>query len=91
MVYHQLVVLALGSRTRNEIGSRTLAGRSRDDTLDFGFDGQTCQRMTTENDNPQLGSRTLGLLKVRCCVAWFFLDSKPTQTAASLFIQMRQP
>ena len=59
--YHHLVVHAHRSLT--------LAGRSRDDTLDFWLDGQTCQRMTVEKDNPQLSSHIPGNLIVWCCAA----------------------
>ena len=62
LVKDNIEILALGSRTHDELGSSELTGRSRDDTLDFLFHGHTCQSMTMEEDDPQLGSRALGFL-----------------------------
>ena len=89
VVYHHLGILALGSRTRDELRSRTLAGRLRDDTLDSWFDDRTCQRMIVEEDNSQRLTYTGNLGLMMCGIVLFYL--KPTRTAVRLPIEGQQP
>ena len=71
VIYHHLEILALGSHTHGELRNHTIAGRSRDDIMDFWFDGHTCQRMTVEEDNLQRLTYTEDLGSMLCGVLCF--------------------